>query len=87
MRKLLARLLAPEVTRQAERYERMRCEIETAAQWLSHDFPEVGAFTNYLLIGDRNHWRSLDELPVPSRWNPDIGGFREQLRRGEARAK
>jgi hypothetical protein len=80
----IARLLAPEAFRDADRYEHLRREIETAQQWLSHDFPEIGALTNYLLIGDHNHWRSLDELPVQSKWSPDIGRFREQLRHGEA---
>lgn len=80
----VARHIAPQVFRDAERYDRLRREIEMAQQWLSYDFPEIGAFTNHLLIGDHNYWRSLEELPVPSRWDSDISRFREQLRRGEA---
>jgi hypothetical protein len=86
MRRFIARLLAPEVFRDAERYGRLRSEVEIARQWLSYDFPEIGAFTNYLLVGDHNHWRQFDEPPVPSRWSSDISRFREQLRNGEARA-
>ena len=83
----LARRLAPAVFLNAQRYERMLSEVSYERQWLAYDFPKVGAFAERLLVSDHNHWRSLDEEPVQSRWHWNISDFREQLRRGEARTQ
>lgn len=82
MRKWLARLLYPQAFVEAERYHWLRGQIDLAHRWMG-EFAEIDAFTNWLRYGDANRNRQLDEMPKYCRWNGDISGFREQLRRKE----
>ena len=82
----IAKKLAPEVFRKADRYERMQREISLDHWWLAHDFPEVSAFAQRALANDANYWRDTPELAVDCKYDGDIGRFREQLRSGVARA-
>lgn len=85
IRKKIAEWLDPVAVKDAQKYRRLRYEIESDRWWLAYDFPEIKAFADRLLSNDQNYWRSIEDEYTPSRWRSEIDYFREQLRQGEAR--
>ena len=79
----LARLIAPDICDEAERYRWLRMELGLTYRWMG-EFPEINALLERFQAMELQRYRALDgPLPKYSRWNGDISGFREQLRRKE----
>lgn len=79
MRRWLAEKLAPEAFDAERRLEWFRIELQDGRRWLA-EFDVLAAFIDRLWAGETNHFRSLDEEPVASKWHWEISRFREQLR-------
>lgn len=84
IRTTIARWLAPEAFRTAERYWFLRLMLADAQSWLGYDFPEVDEAIFWAKVTEVNHFRGLDEPcreAVPGKpWIHSISDFREHLR-------
>jgi len=82
LKRWLAGVLCPEMARNANQYFRLYGQITTVYRWCDGEAADVA---QWLVEGDTNHWRSLDEKPIgvlPS----DIQAFREYLRNRRVKA-
>ena len=80
LKETIARWLAPELARNADRYWFLSNELGDVHRWLG-EFEDVRAVIDWLLVRERNHWRKRDEPEVESKWHWNMPHFREQLRR------
>lgn len=95
LRTWLARTLAPEVFKDAERYDFLRNRVDDLHKWCGADAPEIAHAMAWAMRRLRVHFMSLDEYDAAvaaaqksGDWSVlmagDISKFREELR---ARAK
>lgn len=75
----IARKLAPDMARRADRYDYLIGKISEGRWWLS-EFPDATESHQRLLELDSDHWRPLGE-PARGKMPWGIGAFRERLRR------
>lgn len=83
IRTAIARWLAPELAKDADRYHRLVGQMRNDYWWLGAEFPDASETIRFFLDGDRNHYRALGE-PAIGDLPSDIGDFREHLRRRAA---
>jgi hypothetical protein len=75
----IAKRLAPEMHRRAERYDRLISDLCYEVHWFAFDFPNVADAYRRLIANDYNYWRPLAVKPIGS-LPSDISAFREFLR-------
>lgn len=81
----ISRRLCHEAHRDAERYHRLRGELDTARQWLGVRCPEGASVAQWALDRDHFYWTSEEPArPAGWIWQPpayvsDISSFRAWL--------
>lgn len=78
LREKIARLIAPNLGRQADRFHYLWHQTDDCHRWLS-EFSDVATAMQWLKERDRDHWRRLEE-PATGNLPSNIGDFREYLR-------
>lgn len=88
MRFWLAKKLAPEVFREADKYDYLRRRVEELRTWCGYEFPLIDKASQWAQRSTRIHFMPLDEfnrLVERNEYNDiavgDISQFREELRR------
>jgi hypothetical protein len=88
LRTALARWLAPDLAREADRAQYLLHGAYEMKHWLGHDFPMIEVALDRLTIDSRNYFRALNEPPISQEyphlggvWPVDMHGFREKLKR------
>lgn len=82
LKRWLAERLCPDMARNESRYYRLYGQITTVYRWCDG---EAAAVARWLVEGDANHWRELDEKPIGD-LPPDIQAFREYLHKRRTKA-
>lgn len=91
MRFWLAKKLAPEVFREADKYNYLHRRVEELRTWCGYEFPLIDKAVQWAQRSTRVHFMPLDDynrLVERGEYNSiavgDISQFREELRRDRA---
>lgn len=79
IRERLARWLAPDMARDAEKYFYLWNQVDDAHKWLSYEFKEAGDVLLWIKMTEQDHWRALG-TPARNPWPSRIDYFRERMR-------
>jgi hypothetical protein len=81
----IAGIIAPELVRRSDELSRVLSSVEDAEQWMAHEFPDVGAVCDHLLmmhaVRTGAPWPPRRQWSAPNAAVHEISSFREWMRR------
>lgn len=84
MRRLIAKIVAPQIVRDADAYARIWHSLDEARWWLGSEFPDSAALAQFIIERDAWYWSRgkvrNDMSFCPPAWVVGIDSFRAWLR-------
>jgi hypothetical protein len=76
----LARKLAPEMAREAEKYYYLHNQVTMIDRWFASIKP-AAMISGWLLEREAHHWRRYSDPPLTAKYEWEISRFRDQYNR------